>query len=332
MPQKKKLKTKDENKVEEKLDELDEESNSMSDDSHNFEDNSDEDDSDEDIDKDEEIMIDFEARSLRETDLDSAKVLIKQKLGPFNSLNIIELTEAVVKQESIGNAIYQIIANENEDEDGRENEAKNDEEEDEDLDDTIFGILSILDLASPKIKSFASGLKTFLLKSCEAYGKQQGSPKLADKLSSVFQTKKVAYIINERYVNIPPAISVPMFDSLLKDIESLKDEINSCKDADYWLLLAKYFVESPQNSKAAKSSKKEEESSAGVNIYSNPEEEILEEFSEFKFDISYAGRIANSTNGKWSDGDVSLQPYLKVFLLPKENISDALAKVKLLVK
>lgn len=276
MPLKKKLKTNNnENEQEAENDsssssvEFDENEDSMSDDS----DNDDSDSSGESADENEEIMIDFEARALRESDLDSTKLMIQQKLGPF-SLNLNELAKLVVQQENIGNAIYQVIAGNDQEEDlDQENDDnKKEENDDDDIDDTIFGVLSILDLGSSKFKSFTTNFKEFLQKQCQSYDKQNGK-KLTEKLKEFLNTKKIAYIINERYVNIPPAISVPMFESLLSDLESLSVEENSSKNADYWLFLSKYFVESHEAGSSAKSSKKVEESS---NIYSNPEEEIFD--------------------------------------------------------
>jgi protein BCP1 len=347
MPLKKKLKTQDENEAEE-VDRVEEqecqEEDDLEDDAED-ESMSDEDgsDSDEEEDINEEIMIDFEARSLRESDLDSAKLMIKQKLGPFQSININELARIVVEQESIGNAIYQTISNDDDDEEPvNTREEAREEEDNGDLDDTIFGILSVIDLASPKARAFAESFRSFLLKQCESYGNRNRAPTMVSSLRELLNTKKIAYIVNERYVNIPPAISVPMFASLRRDLEALSGEESACKDADYWLFLAKFFIETPRddhnsNDDAARSSSRRGEASAdqprpSTNIYSNPEEEIFEEFSELKFDVSYSGRISNATSGKWSDSDASLTPNLRVFLVPRKNVADALAKVELLVK
>jgi protein BCP1 len=341
MPQKKKLKSNEDNKNHKNAEneptsssndeEMSEEYDSEDD--YSGEDD-DDDDNEYDFDPNEEIMIDFEARSLRETDLDSTKLMLQAKLGPFNNLNLNELAQIIVKQENLGNAIYQVVSNEDEEEEEPEQEKADKKEQEEDhefLDDTIFGILSIVDLSTEKYKQFSAKFVEFLLKQCQTHDKENHT-KLKDKLNELFNTKRVCYVINERYVNIPPAISVPMFDSLQKDLENLNPEENACNQADYWLVLSKYFIEEPKNecNGGARSSKSQQNEYSSNLIYTNPEEEILEEFGEFKFEISYNGKISKATG--WSVDDPSLQPYLKAFLIPKNKINDALTKVKTEIK
>ena len=340
MPLKKKLKTKEEEDQDEELIEesedrsTDEDDQDFDDDDDDNEDDSeDDDDDDEDEDEedeeDDEILVDFEARSLRSTDLGPIKLMIQQKLGPFSSLNIQELAKIVVNQESIGNAIYQVISEEDEDEEPQKPKSSKESKEsnkEDDEDDTIFGILSIIDLNSANNKAFTSSFKTFLLKNYESDLKHRSSANRLklDKLAELLDSNQVAYVINERYVNIPPAISVPMFESLMIDLDKLSAE-HEIKKARYWLFLSKYFI---QDATEAKSSK----ASTATNIYSNPEEEVFEEFSEHKFEISYAGKLSNATNGKWSDSDAILQPNLKGFLVPSSKIREAIEKVKELLK
>lgn len=331
MPLKKKLKKVDEEELDE---ELVEESGSDHD-QEDFDDSDDDDDSgdsdDYENDEDDEILVDFEARSLRPTDSEPIKLMIQQKLGPFSSLNIHELSKIVVNQENIGNAIYQVISEEDEDDDepqkSKSSKESKETKNDDDEDDTIFGILSIIDLSSVKNKAFTSSFKTFLLKNYETDLKHRpGADRMKpDKLAQLLDTNQVAYVINERYVNIPPAISVPMFESLMLDLDKLSAD-HDIKKASYWLFLSKYFVQDASNE--AKSSNH----STSTTIYSNPEEEVFEELSEHKFEISYAGKLSNATNGKWSDSDAILQPNLKGFFVPSNKIREAIEKVKELLK
>jgi hypothetical protein len=307
MPQKKKLKT----LQEEKNDQVDQESSS---DEQSYDENdesmSDCSDSDNDFDPNEEIIIDFEARDIDETDLNSINLLIKQKLSPFQNLSAYEIAKYLAEQK-IGNVIYQ--ANLNEDNDDDENESKMPKENDENNNENhdIFGVLSFLDLGSPKCNKIASNLKNFLTKECQKYDKQHKTKHL-DELTQLLNNNKISYIVSERFINTPPAISVPMFESLLKDIDETKLEY------DYWLFLSKIYDESNSNGNCSSTL----ESSS--KMYSNPEEEVFEEMSEFKFEISYSNKASKNSD------EPNL--ILSCFLLPKNKINDAITKIKSLIK
>ncbi|CAF0732019.1 unnamed protein product [Brachionus calyciflorus] len=261
-------------------------------------------DQDEDIDPNEEIMVDFEARSILESDRESIKVILQQKLGHFQQLNVHELATIISQQENLGNVINQV-----DDEEGVDKP----EGEEVEPDDTIFGVLSMVDLTYSQTKNFSLDFIKFL--------KSQTNAENATKLDNY--VKNASYIVNERFLNIPPGISVPMFESLLEDVKNLSED-SANKKTDYWLFLARVFVEDrPKGKSSSKLNAPEIE-------YSNPEEEIFEEFSEFKFDISY-GQIVPKATG-WSKDDSSLTPCLRLLVLNKNKVNDALEKIKNLIK
>ena len=149
--------------------------------------------------------------------------------------------------------------------------------------------------------------------------------KLKESLTSVFKNKHVCYIVNERFINIPVGISVPMYESLITDISNMIVPMAASKEAstiDYWLFLTKIYAEV---------SRKDNRKTVEL-IYSNPEEEIFEEFAEFKFEIPYGSKASKSTAGNWSKNDATLEPILKVLLVPKPKVNDALSKIKSLIK
>lgn len=299
MPLKKKLKSKlDEGENEEE--EL-EESSSESIGSEDEDDDEDE----EDEDQNEEIMIDFEARALLESDMESVQMMVKQKFANL-PVNADELARIVVQQDNLGNVIYQAQSKDDDDEEEEKEEETNAD------DDTIFGVLSAVDLASPKTKSFSTGFVSFLQK-------QATDSSLSTRLGELFQSKRCLYVVNERYVNIPPGISIPMFEDLLKDIDSSagdesQSSASTLKNFDYWVFLAKYYVDDDDTSNRSEK------------IYANAEEEVFDEFSEIKYELKASG-----PKGASSSGDDSLKSHLKVLIIHKDKINDALQKVKSLL-
>lgn len=259
---------------------------SESEESIGSEDMSDSDDSQMD---DEEIMIDFVARALVESDLESVQLLMQQKLGSF-AISLSEIATILVQQDNIGNVIYQAPENE--------------EDHNED-DETIFGVISCINFGSEQAKNFVTKFKEFLIKECQ---KLNGS-EVVKKFEEILRTKKISYLVNERYMNIPPAISVPMFESLVKDIESENKDENNNANSDYWMLLTKHYAE-----------KTDTETNL---IYNNAEEQTLEEFSDLKFEIRSG---AKKTHRNEFNNDMT--QVINVVLVPFENVGKCIEKIK----
>jgi len=290
MPQIKRLKTEEEEAEHEK---------SSSDESFSEGDNEDsctsDSDEDEEDDNEEEIMIDFEARAMVESDLDSVRLLIQQKLTSFPSIDANEVATIVVQQENVGSVIYQAVGNE-------------DEEPNED-DETLFGVISIIHLNNVQVKKFAAQFKQVLVKEC-----QKADQSNAAKFENYFKTNSISYVVNERYINIPPNISLPMLESLVNDLKALneaKTDEDKVADPDYWLFVVKHYVQAAGSDGCTK-------------IYANPEEEVFEEFAEFKFEL---------TNSKQKNAfDADTTPVVSVALVPYGNVPKCIDKIKTLIK
>jgi len=249
---------------------------------------------DEMVDPNEEIQIDFEARSPTDTDYESIKLLLNQKLATF-SFNLGEMTEMLIGQSPVGNVIYQAID---------EEPILDDDNEPSDADETIFGIMSAIDLRKNQAKGCIQQLVAWL-------------SKLLDKeknefFKDVFKKHRISLVVNERYLNIPAAISVPMFESLLKDLheEEIMGDVapvatssSSEQASSYWLFLSRIIEEDNEK------------------VYANPEEEIIEQYCEGKIQIKYP-------NNKESQ----VKSFLNVFFVEKNKLTESLNKLKEMFK
>lgn len=347
MPNKKLKKTDVKDLVEKKNDEMNEEEEDEDQSSSGQEEKGDDqdesmssDDEDDDsnddaeaADQNEEIMIDFEARAPLESDLQSVRLLVQQKLAAFPSLNLNDIARIIVQQENIGNVIYQVQG------DGQEEDEKEEESEETkkaaaaEEDETIFGVLSLIDLQSTQCKAFANTFTQFLLNECQKYDKSHKNNRVSEKLSTILKSKRVSYVVNERFINVPPGISIPMFESLLSDLSGGKEAEVKPVDSDYWLFISKLYneCEDSVHGKSSKSSKSKAQQQQEQVIYANPEEEVFEEFSELKFEISYGDRASKSSAGNWSANDPDLLPILNVLLVPCDKVQTVLNKVKSLI-
>lgn len=193
MPLKKKLKSKKEDEDEGIYDEkeLKEQQDEEEDDEEASEGSDDEDDDDDDENEDEEdqdeaggemLMIDFEAREPAGSDLDSIRMMLKQKFLD-TSVSIDELSRIVVEQgETLGNVVFQAVDEEDEEPMPMPSSSAAATSSDEG---DIFGVLSGVDLTSPKTKSFTTGFLKFLSKK--------------EELNDALKSKRVFYVVNERF-------------------------------------------------------------------------------------------------------------------------------------
>ena len=169
---------------------------------------------------------------------------------------------------------------------------------------TLFGV-SIIHLDNVQVKKFAlnSG------KEC-----QKADQSNAAKFENYFKTNSISYVINERYINIPPNISLPMLESLVKDLKALneaKADEDKVADPDYWLFIVKHYSQASGSDGCTK-------------IYANPEEEVFEEFCEFKYEL---------TNSKQKNAfDTDTTPVVNVVLVPYSNVPKCIDKIKTLIK
>jgi protein BCP1 len=131
---------------------------------------------------------------------------------------------------------------------------------------------------------------------------------------NLFDKYKIGYLINERYINIPTEISVPMYESLMKDLEETNNNdvaksSNNMSDNDfeYYMLLSRSFEPDSGASKERD--------------YTNSEEEVFKEFSDYIFEIKYP---------KVNDSQFNF--FLEILFLNKTKLADALIKIKNIVK
>ena len=118
-------------------------------------------DSDEDSDADlGEVIIDFVARGLVESDADTIALLMKQKLGSF-AVDLHEIATILVQQENVGNVIYQA--------------PEADEEELPEDEQTVFGVMSCINFGSQQAQKFVTSFKQFLIRECQKHNPKEVS-------------------------------------------------------------------------------------------------------------------------------------------------------------
>ncbi|GAB0093549.1 Protein BCCIP homolog [Sergentomyia squamirostris] len=230
----------------------------------------------------EKLQVDFEGRNPIDADFHGIKQLLSQ-LFLNARVNTNELTDMIISQNYVGSVIWQSPVDEEEEED--------DEMDDESL---IFGVSTVLNLTEKKDKECMKQIREYLIEKSDK----------KDSLRNILDDPEehVGFLINERFINIPPAISIPLLESLQKEMtRSVGKKMPF--NFKYLLMILKYYKTS---------SKKKSQKSVEVN-FSNPEEEVIAKEAILSFDYSVTEADTGLT-GNWLEDDVALTPYRKVIV------------------
>lgn len=245
------------------------------------------------IKSDNEILVGFESHPPIESDLDGVATLLRQTFLHFVDCNSLAKHIISLKE------ITQVIALEPEDDDG---EADADDEEEPDND--IYGVSSFIDLQVAKDNEFYNTIKAL-------------SKYLRDK-SHVYKdlletgSTKLVLLVNERYINIPAQLSLPI-------LKTLTNQLDECKPS-HLVFFAKILLKSKdrdrklpsKRSKSAGQSSKSDD--AEPLIFVNPEEEIIFENCVGHTDIDVSSHC--DENASWSyHNDTKYIPHRRIMIL-----------------
>uniref|UniRef100_A0A1L8DC46 Protein BCCIP homolog n=1 Tax=Nyssomyia neivai TaxID=330878 RepID=A0A1L8DC46_9DIPT len=243
----------------------------------------------------EKLQVDFEGRNPIDSDFDGIKQMLNQ-LFLNAKINTNELTDMIIGQNYVGSVIWQ--------------SDDVDDEDESDVDDSsfIFGVTTVLNLSKWQEKECIKQIRNHLVEKAQT---------AAGRLKEIFDDTDhhVGFLVNERFINIPPMISIPLLDSLQKEINRAVGK-NMPFTFEYFLMVIKYYKTD------SKKAKKGEE----VN-YSNPEEEIIAKDAILSFEYSVAEADSGLT-GNWLEDDVALTPYRKVIVFEAKKLPDIVGRIK----
>ena len=188
-----------------------------------------------------------------------------------------------------------------------EEEDKSDDEDDED----VYGVTSVIPLIEyPQkecIKEIKSTLLSYLPKDNEIRNKLEDS------------SIKIGLVVNERFTNLPPKISLPSYQQLMNDLKSAKSDKQNKLNLEFeWFLMVCKILKIKENK-----SKKPNELQL---IYVNAEEEFFDELSDHSFEYSVA-KQCDSDVFDWKDDNNLMEPFRKVLLLKSENWNNSIIKL-----
>merc|ERR1712168_401603 len=255
------------------------------------------------------MNVNFDAQTATDSDFHGIKRLLQQLFLKAN-VNLSALTDVILGQNHVGSVIKQAPLDEE------------DEDEDEmgsDAVDEVFGISTVINLTSRltnEAKSSPSeGDKAVkqLVDLLVEKSDKNGGPVQTKTLKAFLTDKEkhTGWLLNERFVNIPAQISLPLYDSLRDEMHSACAKGQKFK-FDYFLLMSKALKE--------KGTKKKED----VLIFTNgEEEELFQEESAFQFAFSVADQQADAEtiSEAGEDGETSYESWRVVMIIPAEKMA-----------
>ncbi|XP_063834549.1 protein BCCIP homolog [Ostrinia nubilalis] len=154
---------------------------------------------------DKELQADFEGRNPEDCDFHGIKQLLRQ-LFLKSDVDLGGLAEIIISQNYVGSVVKQCLDNGQEDDD-----------DDDDGSDGVFGITTIINITKRKEEKCIQQIRTLLTTLAEENANDRTKALIKKILSE--DSSQVGLVINERILNIPAAISVPLFSSLQSELE-----------------------------------------------------------------------------------------------------------------
>lgn len=210
-----------------------------------------------------EIQVEFQARTPEHCDINHGLYrLLKQLFRPHSNVDVGAIAELIVNQRNLGSVITQ----------GADDE-DSDDEDDDDEGSQVFGVATIVPLGTGK--PLAASIKEYL---CEVVNKTD------PKAATVIQTLKsaensVGLIVSERIVNIPPQISVPLYETLYHEVKKNKAKNVPGFNFSHYVMLSRMIVPTADDSPGA---------IKPPASWVNAEEEVMEERADVLANVTLA--------------------------------------------
>lgn len=253
------------------------------------------------------INVDFEGFTASDNDFHGIKRLLQQSFRGLD-VDVSGIADIIISQNYVGSVIKQV---------GGEDEEPDEEDMADDDMDELFGVTTIINLTSRKDEKCITGLRTALVEKCSENAPDATSQRLRELLGN--ESTHVGLLISERVVNLPPQFALPVFECLGKELEEAKAK-KMPYDFAYLLLVCKVFKQEK------KKKKKNKTVTVEMEIWSNPEEEVIAEEALASFEYILKGDKAVS--GDWGEDDPQYTPFRRVLLLDGSRLPAILSKVK----
>jgi len=247
-----------------------------------------------------EIQVDFEGQIPCLEDFAGIKSLLHQLFLKAH-VNLSSLTDLILAQSFIGSVLKQCL---DENDDGSDDESALDE---------VYGITTVLNLSHHKEAECIKQLIKYIIE------------KTNKKASSLFEdpANEIGLLINERFINIPPQVSVPLLENLSGEIVEANKEGKPFKFTH--LLLISKIHEAVTKGPGSKKKKAKDDSNI---LWVNAEEEPVVEFGEILGEYSVRSESDSAVGGTWDEEDEQFDPKRRITVLKFNELPNIVNSIK----
>ncbi|XP_066580900.1 protein BCCIP homolog [Prorops nasuta] len=256
-----------------------------------------------------EIQVDFEGRNPQDPDFHGIKTLLTQLFLKAH-VDLGSLTDLIITQNYVGSVVKQ-----------SEDLEESDDEESNAND--VFGITTVVNISDRQNVPCIQQLRELLKQLASEHATDQANAMVKNLLEN--DSAPLGLLINERFVNIPPQISVPLLENLISEMR------RSCSkkmpfDFAYYVLICKLYKIDETKTQTKKSKQKNTED-PNI-IWSNPEEEIFAEEASVSFEFSVQKESDSGLSGQWNESDSEMIPFRRVIIFEASKLLSIISKIK----
>lgn len=204
--------------------------------------------------------------------------------------------------------------------DGDDEDSDDDDDTEFDSSGTIFGITSAVNISKSQNHGCIEDIRKHIQAKCDQFAGEQDKQTFSSALND--DTKQVGLLINERFINIPAQISVPLLENLQKEIQSAAIKKPKYR-FDWYMMIVKFNRKMKKGGGGGKDKQED--------IYTNEEEDIIDEYTDASFEYSAERETDSTLSGNWTESDSTLVPYRKVVIFESTKLPFVIDAIKSLV-
>eukprot|EP00112_Aurelia_sp_Birch-Aquarium-sp1_P019421 Seg48.12 transcript_id=Seg48.12/GoldUCD/mRNA.D3Y31 product="Protein BCCIP-like" protein_id=Seg48.12/GoldUCD/D3Y31 len=264
-----------------------------------------------------DINLDFEGMNITDEDFHGIRMLLQQLLVTI-SMNISELTELITSQKDIGSTLKIFDDDEN----------------------TVYGLTTVVDLNKNKEKDCVEKFCKAIKDKCK-----ETSKKSFNDVNECLE-KRICFLINERFINIPGDVAAPMLNSLRSEMKEACKE-GKLSDFDYILLVSKSVKAANPNDLEASNGEVGESSSSSTKLskkekkklkaktnedlqFLNYEDELFYKAASFKFSYRVTKATGFAISGEWDFGDVVMDTFRTVMIIDYSKFDKIVEEIEVM--
>lgn len=261
-----------------------------------------------------EITVDFEGRSPTDPDFHGIKTLLQQLFLKAH-VDLSNLTNLIIEQNYIGSVVKQ----------SQDDAASDDEDDDDDIND-VFGITTVINISNRQNVQCIQQLRDLLKQMANDHATDATNTMIKNVLEN--DSAPLGLLINERFVNLPAQISIPLMENLISEMKRATNK-RMPFEFSHFILICKLYKPSEQDVTMKKNKNKRRNANEEPEIFwSNPEEELFNDEATCSFEFSVELESDSGLSGAWTESDKEMTPYRRVLLFDASKLQTIVDKIK----